>query len=72
VEQGQAFGEVAAVGDLPFVVGLNQHGAGEAQQGVGVEEDTDDVCAPDYCGRSSSGPFGPPSTSPTTGVLRRA
>jgi hypothetical protein len=45
-----ACGEVAAVKDVPFVVGLNQHRAGEALQGFGVEEDTDDVGAPDYCG----------------------
>ena len=38
-------GEVAAVGDGPFVVGLDQDGAGEAEQGFGVGEDTDDVGA---------------------------
>ena len=33
-------GEVAPVGgDWPFVVGLDQHGAGEAEQGFGVGED---------------------------------
>jgi hypothetical protein len=32
VEQGHGtFGEVAAVADLPFVVGLDETGAGEAQ-----------------------------------------
>jgi hypothetical protein len=31
-------------------VGLNQHGTGQAQQGFGIEDDTDDVGAPDYCG----------------------
>ena len=39
------FGEVAAVGDLPFVVGFDQDRAGEAEQGGGVGEDTDDVGA---------------------------
>src|SRR4051794_39196041 len=33
VEEGHgAFGQVAAFGDLPFVVGLDEHGSGEAQQ----------------------------------------
>jgi hypothetical protein len=45
-----AFGEVGAVRDVPFVVDLDQHGADKAQQGFGVEDDTDDVGAPDYCG----------------------
>ena len=37
VGQGNgAFGEVAPVRDLPFVVGLDQHGAGQAEQGLGV------------------------------------
>jgi hypothetical protein len=40
-----SFGEVAAVGDGPFVVDLDQDGAGEAEQGFGVGEDTDDVGA---------------------------
>jgi hypothetical protein len=31
-------------------VDLDQHGAGEAQQGFEVEADTDDVGAPDCCG----------------------
>jgi adenylosuccinate synthase len=30
-----SFGEVAAVGDGPFVVDLDQDGAGEAQEGLG-------------------------------------
>jgi hypothetical protein len=34
-----AFGEVAAVSGLPFVVGFDQYGAGEPEQGVGVRED---------------------------------
>jgi hypothetical protein len=40
-----SFGEVAAVGDGPFVVDLDQDCAGEAQQGLGVGEDPDDVGA---------------------------
>jgi hypothetical protein len=40
-----AFGEVTAVADLPFVVGLGEHGSGEAEQGGGVGEDADDVGA---------------------------
>jgi hypothetical protein len=40
-----AFGEVAAVGDLPFVVRLDQHRAGQPQQGLGIREDADDVGA---------------------------
>lgn len=45
-EQGQGgFGQVAFVGDLPFVVGLDQDRAGQAQQGGGVGEDPDDVGA---------------------------
>jgi hypothetical protein len=40
------FGEVAAFGgDLPLVVGLDQDGAGQAEQGGGVGEDADDVGA---------------------------
>ena len=39
------FGEVAAFGDLPFVVGLDQHGPGQAEQRGGVGEHTDDVGA---------------------------
>jgi hypothetical protein len=45
-----AFAEVATVRDVPSVVDLNQHDGGEAQHGFGVEGDTDDVGAPDYCG----------------------
>jgi hypothetical protein len=34
------FGEVAAFGgDLPLVVGLDEHGAGESEQGGRVGED---------------------------------
>jgi hypothetical protein len=40
------FGEVAAFGgDLPLVVGLDQDGAGEAEQRGEVGEDPDDVGA---------------------------
>jgi hypothetical protein len=46
LEQGHGgFGEVAAVGDLPFVVDLDQDRAGQPQQGFGVGEDADDVGA---------------------------
>jgi hypothetical protein len=46
VEQGQGgFGEVAFIGDLPFVVGFDEHRAGQAQQGGGVGKDPDDVGA---------------------------
>ena len=46
VEQGHGgLGEVAPVGDLPFVVGFDQDGAGEAEQRGGVGEDADDVGA---------------------------
>ena len=41
-----SFGEVAAVGHLRFVVGLDQDGAGEAEQGWRVGDDADDVGAP--------------------------
>jgi hypothetical protein len=41
----RAFGEVVAVADLPFVVGLGQDRAGQAVQGVEVGEDADDVGA---------------------------
>jgi hypothetical protein len=34
-----AFGQVAAVADLPFVVGFDQDGAGQAQQRGQVGED---------------------------------
>ena len=41
-----AFGGVAPFGaDLPLVVGLDQDGAGQAEQGCGVGEDPDDVGA---------------------------
>ena len=43
VELGhRALGEVAAVGDLPFVVGIVQHGANKADDGGLVGEDADD------------------------------
>ena len=43
-EQGHgAFGEVAAVADLPLVVGLNQHGPGQPEQRLGVGEHPDHV-----------------------------
>jgi len=45
-----AFDEVAPVSDVPFVVGLNQHGTGEARRAFAVGEGTEDVGAPDYCG----------------------
>ena len=46
VEQDQGgFGEVAFIGDLPFVVGFDEHRAGQAQQGGGVGKDPDDVGA---------------------------
>jgi hypothetical protein len=47
VEQvGHRFlGQVAAVADLPFVVDLVEHGAGEAEQRCRVGEDADDVGA---------------------------
>ena len=42
VELGHGgFGEVAAVGDLPFVVHVGQHGADEADDGGLVGEDPD-------------------------------
>jgi hypothetical protein len=45
-EQGHGgFGEVAAVAGLPLVVGFDEHGAGQAQQRVGVGEHADDVGA---------------------------
>jgi hypothetical protein len=40
-----AFGQVAALAGLPFVVGFDQDRAGEAEQGVGVGEDADDIGA---------------------------
>lgn len=40
------FGEVGAVGDLPLVVGLEEDGADQAQDGGVVGEDPDDVGAP--------------------------
>jgi len=46
VEQGHAsFGEVAPVEDLPFVVGLREDRAGQAEQGDEVGGDADDVGA---------------------------
>lgn len=39
------FGEVAAVGGLPSVVGFDQDRAGQPQQRFGVGEDADDVGA---------------------------
>jgi hypothetical protein len=46
-EQGHgAFGEVAAVADLPLVVGFDEHGAGEAEQGGWVGKDADDIGTP--------------------------
>jgi len=45
-EQGHGgFAEVAAVAGLPFVVGFDENGAGQTEEGVGVGEDTDDVGA---------------------------
>ena len=38
-------GQVAAVGDLRFVVGLDQDGAGESHEGFGAGEDSGDVGA---------------------------
>jgi hypothetical protein len=38
-----AFGEVAAVGDLPFVVGVDEDGADESDDGGFVGEDADDA-----------------------------
>jgi hypothetical protein len=44
VEQGYGFlAEVAALADLPLVVGLDEHRAGQAQQDFVVGEDPDDV-----------------------------
>ena len=40
-----SFGEVAAVGDGPFVVDLDQDGTSEAEQGFGFGEDPNDVGA---------------------------
>jgi hypothetical protein len=46
VEQGHGLlGEVATVAVLPLVVGLDQDAFREAEQGVGVGEDPDDVGA---------------------------
>ena len=46
LEQRQCgLGEVALVGDLPFVVGFDEHRAGQAQQGSWVREDADDIGA---------------------------
>ena len=38
--------KVAAVGDLPFVVGLDEDRAGQSQQRLGIGEDADDVGTP--------------------------
>jgi len=38
-------GQVAAFADLPFIVGFDQDGGGQPQQGLGVGEDPDDVGA---------------------------
>ena len=47
VEQGHGcLGEVAAVEDLPLVGRLDQHAAGQPEQGGAVGEDADDVAAP--------------------------
>jgi hypothetical protein len=44
IEQGQCgFAQIALVGDLPFVVGFDEHGAGQAQQRRRVGKDPDDV-----------------------------
>jgi len=44
VEQRQGgFGEVALVGDLPFVVGFDEDRAGQAQQRSGVGKDSHDA-----------------------------
>jgi hypothetical protein len=40
-----SLGEVAAVACLPFVVGFDQDGAGEPEEGVGVGEEADDAAA---------------------------
>jgi len=45
-EQGHgAFGEVAAVADLPLVMGFDQHRAGQPQQRLRVGEHPDNVGA---------------------------
>ena len=38
--------KVAAVGDLPFVVGLDEDRAGQSQQRLGIGEDADDIGTP--------------------------
>src|SRR5688572_5746967 len=46
VEHGHgALGEIAAVGNLPFVVRLDQDRTGQAQQCLGVGEDAQDIGA---------------------------
>lgn len=46
VDQGHGvLGEVAALLDLPFVVGLHEHGAVEPGEGALVGKDADDVGA---------------------------
>jgi len=42
---GEAFGGHVAAGDGPFVVLFGEHGADEADHGVAVGEDPDDVGA---------------------------
>jgi hypothetical protein len=44
---------VAAVADLPLVVGLDQHGPGQAQQRLGVGEHADAAMSVIYEGRVS-------------------
>jgi hypothetical protein len=45
-EQGHgAFGEVAPVADLPFVVGFDQHRSGQTKERLGVGEHPHDVGA---------------------------
>jgi hypothetical protein len=41
----RALGEVATVADLPFVMGLDQHGPSEAKQRLRVGEDSHDAGA---------------------------
>jgi hypothetical protein len=46
VEQREGgFGQVAFVGDLPFVMGFDEHRAGQPQQGGRVGEHSHDVGA---------------------------
>jgi len=59
-EQGHgAFGQVAALAGLPFVMGLDEHRPGQPQQGLWVGEDPDDVgAALDLLVQPSAEPFG--------------